>query len=85
MPGSGSMLADDALNSRSRWAVHARGHFPTEQAAMKVLYLVTRAPIQTRLGKVRAISTSLSRSGEGCTDNRATLRVNRGVSRSFAK
>ena len=32
-----------ALNARYRRAVKARGHFPTEQAALKCLYLVTRS------------------------------------------
>ena len=36
-----STNAIESLNSRYRRAVRARGHFPTEQAAMKVLYLVT--------------------------------------------
>ena len=31
------------LNARYRRAVKARGHFPTEQAALKCLYLVTRS------------------------------------------
>ncbi len=30
----------ESLNARFRRAVQHRGHFPTEQAAMKVLYLV---------------------------------------------
>jgi putative transposase len=29
----------ESLNSRFRRAVNARGHFPNEQAAIKVLYL----------------------------------------------
>jgi putative transposase len=32
----------ESLNSRFRQAVRRRGHFPTEQAAMKVLYLTVR-------------------------------------------
>jgi putative transposase len=32
--------AIESLNARSRRAVRHRGHFPNEQAAMKVLYLV---------------------------------------------
>lgn len=31
------------LNARYRRAVNAKGHFPTEQAALKTLYLVTRS------------------------------------------
>jgi putative transposase len=36
-----STNAIESLNARYRRAVKARGHFPTEQAAMKCLYLVT--------------------------------------------
>ncbi len=32
--------AIESLNARFRRAVRARGHFPTEQAALKCLYLV---------------------------------------------
>ena len=35
-----STNAIESLNARYRRAVKARGHFPTEQAAMKCLYLV---------------------------------------------
>ena len=38
-----STNAIESLNARYRRAVRARGHFPTEQAAMKCLYLVTRS------------------------------------------
>ncbi|WP_245537922.1 IS256 family transposase [Tsukamurella paurometabola] len=38
-----STNAIESLNARYRRAVKARGHFPTEQAALKTLYLVTRA------------------------------------------
>lgn len=38
-----STNAIESLNARFRRAVRARGHFPTEQAAMKTLYLVTRS------------------------------------------
>ncbi len=37
-----STNAIESLNARCRRAVKARGHFPTEQAAMECLYLVTR-------------------------------------------
>ena len=33
----------ESLNARSRRAVTVRGHFPTEQAALKTLYLVVRS------------------------------------------
>ena len=39
----GSTNAIESLNARFRRAVKARGHFPTEQAALKCLYLVTRS------------------------------------------
>jgi hypothetical protein len=38
-----STNAIESLNARCRRAVRARGHFPTEQAALKCLYLVTRS------------------------------------------
>ena len=33
-------LAERALNAKLRRAVRARGHFPTDEAAMKLLFLV---------------------------------------------
>jgi putative transposase len=45
--------AIESLNSRYRRAVNARGHFPTEQAAMKCLYLVTRSLDPTGRGRAR--------------------------------
>ena len=38
-----STNATESLNARFRRAVRARGHFPTEQAALKTLYLVVRS------------------------------------------
>jgi putative transposase len=38
-----STNAIESLNARYRRAVKARGHFPTEHAALKCLYLVTRS------------------------------------------
>jgi putative transposase len=38
-----STNAIESLNARYRRAVRPRGHFPTEQAALKCLYLVTRS------------------------------------------
>ena len=32
--------AIEALNAKLRWAVRARGHFPTDEAALKLLFLV---------------------------------------------
>ena len=48
-----STNAIESLNARYRRAVKARGHFPTEQAAMKCLYLVTRALDPTGTGQTR--------------------------------
>jgi putative transposase len=38
-----STNAIESLNARYRRAIKARGHFPSEQAALKCLYLVTRS------------------------------------------
>lgn len=40
--------AIESLNSRFGQATRRRGHFPNEQAALKVLYLVVRNPIKNR-------------------------------------
>lgn len=48
-----STNAIESLNARYRRAVKARGHFPTEQAALKCLYLVTRSLDPTGAGKTR--------------------------------
>jgi len=48
-----STNAIESLNARYRRAVKARGHFPTEQAAMKCLYLVTRSLDPTGQGRAR--------------------------------
>jgi transposase-like protein len=45
--------AIESLNARYRRAVKARGHFPSEQAAMKCLYLVTRSLDPTGHGRAR--------------------------------
>jgi len=45
--------AVESLNARYRRAVKARGHFPTEQAALKCLYLVTRSLDPTGRGQAR--------------------------------
>jgi transposase-like protein len=45
--------AIESLNARYRRAVKARGHFPTEQAALKCLYLVTRSLDATGTGRTR--------------------------------
>ena len=48
-----STNAIESLNARYRRAIRARGHFPTEQAAMKCLYLVTRSLDPTGRSKAR--------------------------------
>jgi putative transposase len=48
-----STNAIESLNARYRRAVKARGHFPTEQAALKCLYLVTRSLDPTGTGQIR--------------------------------
>jgi transposase-like protein len=48
-----STNAIESLNARYRRAVRARGHFPTEQAALKCLYLVTRSLDPTGNGQIR--------------------------------
>ena len=48
-----STNAVESLNGRYRRAVRARGHFPTDQAALKCLYLVTRSLDPTGHGKTQ--------------------------------
>jgi putative transposase len=48
-----STNAIESLNARYRRAVRARGHFPTEQAALKCLYLVTRSLDPTGRGRTK--------------------------------
>ena len=48
-----STNAIESLNARYRRAVRARGHFPTVQAALKCLYLVTRSLDPTGQGRTR--------------------------------
>lgn len=48
-----STNAIESLNARYRRAVRARGHFPTDQAALKCLYLVTRSLDPTGQGRAR--------------------------------
>jgi len=48
-----STNAIESLNARYRRAVKARGHLPTEQAALKCLYLVTRSLYPTGQGSPR--------------------------------
>jgi putative transposase len=51
-----STNAIESLNARYRRAVRARGHFPTELAALKCLYLVTRSLDPTGKGRARWIT-----------------------------
>jgi putative transposase len=48
-----STNAIESVNARYRRAIRARGHFPTEQAALKCLYLTTRSLDPTGKGKAR--------------------------------
>ncbi len=52
-PSGRLQITIESLNARYRRAVKARGHFPTEQAAMKCLYLVTRSLDPTGQGRAR--------------------------------
>jgi hypothetical protein len=61
-----STNAIESLNARYRRAVRARGHFPTEQAALKCLYLVTRSLDPTGKGRARWAMRWLSRPGARC-------------------
>jgi transposase-like protein len=58
-----STNAIESLNARYRRAVRSRGHFPTEQAALKCLYLVTRALDPTGRGRARWAMRWMSRHG----------------------
>lgn len=66
----------ESLNSRFRRAVRQRGHFPTEQAAMKVLWLVATEQRKNRTnltGKIRGwkqiLNTLSVHYGERVTDH----------------
>jgi putative transposase len=51
-----STNAIESLNARYRRAIKARGHFPSEQAALKCLYLVTRSLDPTGTGRARWVT-----------------------------
>jgi putative transposase len=51
-----STNAIESLNARYRRAIKARGHFPSEQAALKCLYLVTRSLDPTGAGRARWVT-----------------------------
>jgi putative transposase len=48
-----SSNAIESLNARYRRTIKARGHFPSEQAALKCLYLLTRSLDPTGPGRAR--------------------------------
>ena len=52
----------ESLNARYRRAIKARGHFPSEQDAMKCLYLVTRSLDRTGVGRARWMMRGSQRS-----------------------
>jgi putative transposase len=55
--------AVESLNARFRQATRRRGHFPTEQAALKVLYHVIRSPRPNRAsvaGKTTGWKTAIN-------------------------
>ena len=56
-----STNAIESLNARYRRAIRARGHFPTEQAAIKCLYLATRSLDPTGRGRARGSSAGSPR------------------------
>jgi transposase-like protein len=72
--------AIESLNARFRQATPRRGHCPTEQAALKVLYLVIRNPHKNRTnvtgktpGRKEALNTLTLYYGDRipCTDRRS--------------
>ncbi len=74
-----STNAIQSLNARYRRAVTAKGHFPTEQAALKTLYLVTRSLDPKGTGQARRVpagsrlsTPSLSPSPTGCQRQRTS-------------
>lgn len=74
-----STNAIESLNARYRRAVTVRGHFPTERAAMKCLYLVTRSLDPKGTGRhdepcagSQRSTPSRSPSATGCPRQRAT-------------
>lgn len=62
-----STNAIESLYARYRRAAKARGHFPTEQAALKCLYLVTRALDPT--GKVGPVGDAVEAGAERLRDH----------------
>jgi transposase-like protein len=58
--------AVESINARIRKAVKARGHFPTEVAAMKCVYLAVMSLDPTGQGRKRWTMRWLSRHGARC-------------------
>jgi transposase-like protein len=58
--------AIESVNSRYRRAVRARGHFPTEQAALKCLYLTTMSLDPMGIGRQRWSNRWLILHGARC-------------------
>jgi transposase-like protein len=61
-----STNAIESVNARIRRAVRARGHFPTEQAALKCVYLAIMSLDPTGTGQRRWAIRWLSRHGARC-------------------
>ena len=74
--------AIESLNARFRQATRRRGHFPNDQAALKVLYLVIRTPRPNRAnvtgqttGWKKALNALAMYYGERITETRGDHRV----------
>ena len=52
----GAKVSKDTISRITDAAVRARGHFPTEQAALKCVYLVTRSLDPTGRGRARWVT-----------------------------
>ena len=52
-PTTGLKITIESINARLRRAVNARGHFPTEQAALKCLYMAIMSLDPTGKGRKR--------------------------------
>ena len=55
-PGQWLKITQESLNARYRRTVTVRGHFPTEQSALKCLYLVTRGLDPKGTGQARWVT-----------------------------
>ncbi|MEU6067643.1 transposase [Streptomyces sp. NPDC047082] len=53
-PGSGSLI--ESINARLRKATRNRGHFPSEQAVLKVLYLAVRELINPKTRDINHVA-----------------------------